>query len=393
MSKFFKIFLLSVVILLIISSCKTSTTKKRFFVANTFNNLYIGKGNTILKIEQEILTKSISGNSYDFMSLRDFLGGMNVLIIKTNDETYINNQCVAVDNIVNSSQVSRFIKGNQSYRDSYRGWVALNTNEQNKSTKFNEIPLFESYSFFYITQFLYILQENGWKEKSAINKQWWENTLNFIEKNEWEKWYERSYNSKGNHYWGFLRSRTHMGSHWAGIAMYLSKMSRNADKLRQYEELRKQYDILLNRNLKLNLNVPSAYVWNSTYDNTEGTDAIKQDHSIMQDVSHGNHVVTYVIASYELDSTVWRRGDISKLCSTFKNVIYNKSTNIFADNVDGTIDNSRPGWGSFVADGWSKLSKYDVEIEVILNEAVKDKKIQSYNQGLQLKVNLMEYTK
>src|SRR5690606_3422341 len=100
--------------------------------------------------------------------------------------------------ILNKSRFSKEIKNNRSpYKDHYRGWVAINTNKRNQSSKYKEIPLFESYSFFYITQFLFFLKENGWMEESCQNELRWNNILEFVEANIWTKWYERSQPVKG----------------------------------------------------------------------------------------------------------------------------------------------------------------------------------------------------
>ena len=51
------------------------------------------------------------------------------------------------------------------------------------------------------------------------------------------------------------------------------------------------------------------------------------------------------------------------LGNTFKRVIYTKQNNNFAVNVDESANFKRSGWGHFIADGWSKLTKYDKNIE------------------------------
>src|SRR5690606_3685297 len=126
--------------------------------------------------------------------------------------------------------------------------------------KNKEVPLYESYSFFYITQFLYILQDIGWVSESQKNKIWWEQTLSFVEENVWNKWLERSISTKGKNYWYFLRQRTHMGSHWAGIAMYLGALTKNQEIKNQTKEVQRQYDLLLKRNLRTVNKIGRAHV-------------------------------------------------------------------------------------------------------------------------------------
>lgn len=356
--------------------------------ADSFYSFYTAINKKGVSPSEIALGYSKSGNSYDFMTLRSTLGTLNSIIAETADERLINEEILLINNLINSAQVSQNIPNNKyEFKDGYKGWIALKTNERNKGSQFLEVPLFESYSFFYITQFLYLIRKNKWIEKSSANKVWWKNTLSFIEKNEWKKWYERSYKIHNKYYRVFLRSRTHMGSHWAGIAMYLKEMTSNSDIKGECKKAQEQYDTLLKRNLKLNPTCQSAWVWNSTYDNTMGTDANATESSIIQDVSHGNHVVAYITAAYQLGDMCWRSEDIQSLCNTLKYIIYNKQTNTFADNVDGTKDPSRPGRGNFVEDGWIKLSKYDLEVANIFNLFSQNKFSKRYNPELQFQYN------
>lgn len=369
--------------------CKSQEKDKLLDGTIEFCTFYTGPSKTNHLIDKYIVRKSKSGNAYVFMEMRSYLGGLNNLILKTNNERYINKQRNLIDNIIKSSKKSAAIKNNRSYNDTFKGWIATKPNKRNQSTLNKEIPLFESYSFFYITQFLYIMKENGWLNQSKDNRVWWEQTLSFIEKNEWTKWYERSYKAFHTYYGTFLRSRTHMGSHWAGVAMYLEKMTTDPAVKEQCKKLKNDYDLLLKRNLKSNPKYPSAYIWNSTYDNTDGTDAPETEPSIVQDVSHGNHVVSYIVAAHELGNKNWSIVDINKLCNTFKKVIYDQKNNTFADKVDGSVDSNRPGWGHFVADGWVKLSRYDNEVLEIFQRSLDNELIKKYNVGLQLKASLM----
>jgi len=325
-----------------------------------------------------------SGNSYDFMRLRRYVGALNVMIKETNDEELIHKQMTLIDNLINSSRISRAIV-NSTYdnKDEFRGWVVSKADRGNKETINREIPLFESYTFFYIAEFLYLLKENRWIEKSIYNKQWWDKTVQFVERDVWTKWRSRSYRIYNRYNSTFLRNRTHMGSHWAGIAMYLGQITNDEEIVKQTDNLQRQYDLLLKRNLKLR---NGAYIWNSTYDDVRGTDAGKGKGNIVQDCSHGNHVVAYVVAAYELGNKNWTKEDLSRFSKTVTRIMYNKNTNSFADNVDGTTHKSRPGWGNFVGDGWVKLAKHDKEAAKIFRQfSGNDKLLKRYNQELQFK--------
>src|SRR5690554_2839564 len=275
--------------------------------------------NTIESQRQYVKAVGFSnrGNSYQFMDLRGYLDTNNVLIKKQNKENVIEFQWLLINNVVNSAQISKDIKHNKSpFKDNYKSWVSLS-----ERSMFNqEVPLYEGYSFYYITQFLYYTKINGWSGASLQNKKKWYELLSFIETNIWTKWYERSFKEKGNYYYYFLGRRTHMGSHWAGIAMYLNKLSDDTHIINQTAIMLNQYDILLKRNLQKK---EKGYIWNSTYDNVEGTLAYMDKGNQIQDVSHGNHVVTYIVAAYEMENENWTFEDIKRLSYTLKEFIYN----------------------------------------------------------------------
>ncbi|HRO47707.1 hypothetical protein [Agriterribacter sp.] len=331
--------------------------------------------------EQMAWDKSRSGNAFDFMALRKTIDAINAITQATGERYWINQQVVLINNLIQTSQISSDIQENLIFRDEFKSWISLANND----TYHKEVPLYESYSFFYIMQFLYLIRNSAWIEKTDNNKVWWTNTLAFIEKHIWTKWYERSFSSFKNHYRYFLRSRTHMGSHWAGLALYLNALTANTEIKSQTAFLIQQYDTLLKRNLKVR---QGGYIWNSTYDNVEGTFAGRSSESLIQDVSHGNHVVSYIIAAYTLGNKDWTIDDIKRLSFTLKEIIYDAQSNRFRDNVDGSASTERTGRGNFVADGWVKLAACNEEIKAIFQKFEKTGMLKKYNQELQFKANL-----
>ncbi|HTN08998.1 hypothetical protein [Agriterribacter sp.] len=329
---------------------------------------------------------SSSGNTHELMSLRAYLGANNALVSVNPDPEVIDYQRKLINNIINTARISKDIPNNQSpFQDEFKGWISTSK----KSTYNEEVILYEGYSFLYIAQFLFLLQENHWINLSTENADWWQKAVSFLEQNIWTKWLNRSEIINKNNDRYFLRGRTHMASHWAGIAMYLKNMTADSLIKKECEKLQQEYDLLLKRNLKPNPAYPSAFYWNTTYDNTDGTDAVETRPAIVQDVSHGNHVVSYIVAAYKMGDKNWLPEDINKLCNTVKLVLYNKESNSFRDNVDGSTDPSRPGWGNFVADGWVKLADYDTAVQAIFKNFEGDgKMLKKYNQELQFKANL-----
>lgn len=305
-------------------------------------------------------TQSISANSYDFMFISTGLDALQAIYTVTKDSTYLNDEKKIIDNVIGSAEVSSAIPGNiYKIKDDYLGWISKTPDRAYN----NEAQLFESYIFQYIVKCLYQLKESGWVSISPERTQWYNNVLFFTEKNIWEKWMSRSIRQSGLPYRIFLGIRTHMAAHWAGIALVLEQLSQNSEIKKQCRELYTAYDTLLKRNLQPNPAHPTAYLWNCTWDDNDNIQARKDSKAIIQDVSHGNHVISYIITALEMGSPNWTREDINKFINTVKYVIYDRQKHIFSDLVDGTPSLITPGRGNFQADGWLKLGRYDRDLQ------------------------------
>lgn len=348
---------------------------------NPIYHIYISPGKDGTSDEERALKNSESGNVYNFMNLRKTIGALNAMIAATGETYWIHQQVSIINNLLQTAQTSSAIPHNLLFKDDFKSWISLNPGKNYHQ----EVSLSEIYSFLYVTQFLFLIRHSDWLEKNENNLQWWKHTLAFIERNIWTKWYDRSFVTYKNHYRYFLRTTTDMGSNWAGLALYLNALTADTSIKSQTALLIQQYDSLLKRNLKVRR---GAYIWNSTYDNVEGSFAGASSKSTIQDVSHGNQVIAYVIAAYEAGNKTWSLDDIYKFANTVKLFMYDRENNLFHDNVDGSPDKKRPGWGNFVSDGWVKLAGYDNEVKAIFKQFEKTKKLQKYNQELQYKANL-----
>ncbi|HTN09003.1 hypothetical protein [Agriterribacter sp.] len=310
-------------------------------------------------IREYYLNKSISGDSFDFMTISNILDALQCMYLSTGEDTYRNDLVKIINNILSTAKVSKNIPGNiYEYKDNFLSWTSKNTlNSYN-----NEAPLYEGYIFRFITQFIYNLHQSGWTSLSAENQSWYNQTLQFIEKNIWGKWISRSNEINKKPYTIFLRTRTHTSSHWAFIGFFLKEITVDPLIRTQCIEMHNMYDLLLKRNLKSNPAVPQAYVWNCSWDDVSGTQANVVDEVVLQDVSHGNHVLSYLTVSKKMGNPNWSDSEIDSLCNTLKLVVYNKKEISFADMVDGSPSLSRPGWGNNQAEGWIKLSWFDKEV-------------------------------
>lgn len=344
------------IILLFLTFCISSTTQSQQNWRQSFDQKYTSLCGSGTTIREDFLRLSTTNNAYDFMDISNITGALIYMYIATKDETYLNDEIKIINNIINAASVSRLIPGNRyPLKDDYRGWISKTINQ----AYYSESELMEGYAFRYITQFLYEIKKSGWIDRSSQNKDWYNKTLQFIEKNIWEKWIGRSMQSKATPFGLMVGPRTHMGSHYAFIALFLKELTGNSGIKNQCTTFVNMYDTLLKRNLVSNPKHPAAYVWNSSWDNTDGTDARTSPSPSIQDVSHGNHVIGYIFAAKTMNSPNWSNANISALCNTVKQVIFKAQTFTFTDNVDGSASTSRPGWGNSIADGWLKLGIFD----------------------------------
>lgn len=373
--------ILTVFCLTLAFSTKTCAQEKNRFKREELASIERGKD-----FKQTILgaiERSKRGDAYHLMGTRRILGGINELIKAKNDPDLIDSQIKLIDAITESATPSSHLNSDKAFKDEYMGWLSLT---KSKEAYNEEVSLSESYSFLYIAEFLYILKQIGWTAESSDNETWWNKQVKFLEKNVWEKWIARSEKKYGKKYTFFLRSRTHMGSHWAGIARFLEQISSNAEIRSTAKEVYTSYDTLLKRNLK---DVGGRYVWNSTYDDVTGTDAVSAEVVKVQDVSHGNHVVTYIINAYEQGDPSWTLDDINHLCATFKSAVYSPQARSFNTYVDGgKLQTDRTGF--FIGDGWAKLARYDHEIYALCEEYALDvTMMKNSHQEFQFNSNLL----
>ena len=325
-----------------------------------FDKRYFGLCTSNKTFRENCLAQSSLGDAMKFMDISGVVDGLKCMYSSTKDEIYLNDEIKLINNILSTAEVSKNIPYNTYLlKDDYLSW----TSKTPGYTYNSESPVYEGYIFRDITQFLYILKKSGWTDVSAQNNSWYTNALSFIEKNIWEKWTSRSNRINGQPYTILLSRRTHVASHWAYIALMLNQITQNPVIKSQSQELCNMYDLLLKRNLKPNPNYPQAYIWNSSWDNVEGTQASIPNDVALQDVAHGNQVIAYVVAAEELGNPTWKPEDISYFTNTILQVVYNAKTLRFSEMVDGSSPSNSES-GNFQTYGWVKLGR--------LNKKAKD---------------------
>lgn len=311
---------------------------------------------------KQLVAKQLSNeiNAYNLMALSRSLGGF-IAMYEATDSLWFLMQAFdlaeeVTGNAINVSQVS----GNHAqFDDRYLGFMNINPDRKNPrgGPHGKEVPLFESYFYRYLAKLIYIstysIENVELQERSSL-------LLDFLKVHGWEKWYVRG--ESINDCLPFLfRSRTHMTSHWALVALFLKKLDSDRVKVNQYEDFLNLY----NRQLRSNLRITEtrAYIWNMTWDkpwplglncNQASTRAI------IQDGSHGNHVITYVVEAFELGEG-WSKTDIARFVRTAKYILFDSDRNLFYKDLSQNNDLSYKA-GLRFGDGFLKLARYDKEL-------------------------------
>lgn len=81
---------------------------------------------------------------------------------------------------------------------------------------------------------------------------------------------------------------------------------------------------------------------------------------IIQDGSHGDHVITYVVESYEMHR-YWNEEDIKRFSKTLRFLLFDEQSDIFYADLSGTVEDKFKS-GMEYADGFIKLGRYDKKV-------------------------------
>jgi hypothetical protein len=300
---------------------------------------------------------STSNDVIDLQPLSYGLDAILAMYEATDSSTYLNDAILITNNVTDKAKVTSKISGNKSpYKDKYLGWIDRNPKEASAYMK--EAVLSEIYFFQYVTRLLKDIRKNDSIYRIPEYKNFYFQCLNFIESNIWEKWENRGIKIKDK-YAFMLLSRIHMTSHWAYIAAELAFLTANTSRRDDYLNFVNLY----NNELEVNFKRYGRFLkWNSTLDydkNGIQTKLIR----IIQDVSHANLVVSYMVEALNLG--LWTDTDaIQRLINTLKYKLWIADSCTFADNIDGTFfpKDFKGSIGAFQADGFVKLTRYDRDL-------------------------------
>lgn len=367
-----------------------------FFLANTKDYSYAQTGNYNWKtlfdqsyyigfknfpqLRQSWINLSNSKATDDMQSLSYGMDAILAMFETSEDVTYLDDAILITNNVINRAHVTKNIPGNKfKLKDNYKGWIGEIPNEDMYQ---QETVLSEIYLFQYVTRLLKDIHNNPGIYSKHKYRKFYKSTLQFVETDVWDKWRERGIRYNGDKFNYILLGRTHMASHWAYIAAELYFLTSNQSRRREYFTL----DSLYNNKLENNFKKYEDYIsWNQTWDSS-----INQEEDIIQDVSHGNLVVSYIVEASDLG--LWKDTDaIQRLIFTLKEKLWDRKDCSFRDNIDGSMFKKgyKGSVGSFQADGFVKLTRYDQTLFSIYEQFVDCSRfLTSWGQYGQLFANL-----
>nr|WP_296063819.1 hypothetical protein [uncultured Actinoplanes sp.] len=281
---------------------------------------------------------SRSADSWDHYNVSYSVDAFVAMFRATGERRYLNEAFTFVENVMDSAVPSKSLP-RSSFHDSYRGWASEQNGEDG-----DEIPLFESYFWRYGTALLAAVREHPEIYADKGYRMRYERLLAFAETDVFAKWYARGAHSY------IYRDRTHMASHWALIALNLSRVTADPGRRQRYLEVSGTIDNRLHRQLRRNPVEPTAYFWNDVWGSAKRPG---------QDVSHGNGVMAYVVEA-RARGTAWSAADTAAFSSLLTKVIWPGATT-YREYVDGS--GSDNGWWS---DGFVKLGRYDPAVQARL---------------------------
>jgi hypothetical protein len=306
------------------------------------------------------LPKSTSLDSWQFYNLAYGIDGNTAMYRATGKTQYLDRALLYVNNMVRNAKASSSLPRSQ-FKDGYMGWASARSD-----TLGQEVPLFESYCWRYVTRMLRVIRETPALYNNATYRAQYDRLLAFSEKHMFEKWYRRGATRH------IYRVNTHMTSHWAYIAMDLALMTNDATKKATYLSVfnninRKlpNYSSSLRQQMRTSPVNSAAYFWSASWGSSSRPG---------QDVAHGNGVLAFIVEARDAGME-WTDRDIRAFSATLGSVIW-PSAGRYANYVDGSGRGT--GWFN---DGFMKLGRYNATLQRRLETHSVGNNTQFYGNG------------
>ncbi|MBO3737688.1 hypothetical protein [Actinoplanes flavus] len=292
----------------------------------------------------EALPASRSADSWEHYTLSYAVDANTAVFRATGRTRYLDRALEYLNGVVDTARASKSLPTSQ-YRDGYLGWVS---NRKDLQPTGVEVSLYESYFWRHATTTLRIMRQTPAVYDDLGYRARYEKLLAFAETHVFDKWHSRGANDT------IYRSRTHMASHWATIALNLAAITEDPARRDRYRKVvddidRKlpNYPTGLRGQLQPHPVDASAYFWNDEWGSTRRPG---------QDVSHANGVMSYVVEA-EGQGDFWTAADMTRFGNLLTKVIW-PGERRYAAFVDGSGNDN--GWFS---DGLVKLGRYDPAVQ------------------------------
>jgi len=340
---------------------------------------------------------SLSGDSYLLYGLMMPIDAYTAMYEATSNIKYIDFALQLTNNVLSTaneiSAASELINSSEVYGE-FIGW-----DNSRDNSKFTIVPLDESIFFRYVVKMLRIIKNTPDLYDDSNYSDQYDSILTFVQKNIWDKWFTVMNSNDSTIGWNgnvFYRERTHMTSHWAYIALDLYILTDDTKYQEVYDNIntaglaRTNYTNSSLRDQNKHLDIDGNYY--SWY--RASWDAATMGITI-QDVEHGNHVVSYIVEAYD-QGIHWGEDDIIGLSLLLKDIIWgahpNNIPHDFLDqywmdeNDDGKQDidlfdsyhtKRMAGTGKNQNDGWVKLGRYNLDIQYLLQSKSQSGTIQN----------------
>jgi hypothetical protein len=297
-------------------------------------------------LDREAQRLSTSDDSSDFYTLAYTLDAFAGMFEATGEAAYADRALRYAENMVASARPSTSLTTSE-FDDDYLGWTS-----QDRDVRGEEVALYESYAWRYVTRLLRVLHDSPLYAEPDYRERY-DRLLAFTERNIFDKWYSRG---PGLY---IYRSRTHMAAHWAYIALDLSVLTTDDHRRARYLEVVHDiddalpgYPSSLRGQLRHNDADPAAYWWSARWGRYDGE---------AQDVAHGNGVIAYVVEARDLDAG-WSAKELAGFTRTLTSFVLGHG-GAYPGDVDGTGEGN--GW---IADGFVKLGRYDPAVQAVLED-------------------------
>lgn len=300
--------------------------------------------------------RSTSEDSWDIYLLAPCIDANNSMFMATGRTKYLDRSLHYIENKINAAKLSSTYPRSQFKDDEteYLSWV--NHTHRILQDDGKEYSLFESYGWRYVTQLLRLMREspNIYNDKKYQKK--YSEIFAFTERHIFKKWWTRGTSN-------IYRSRTHMASHWAYIALELSILTNNEKDRLVYKEI---YDNINKDGLpNYKSSLRSQLVFNES-NNTYFWSSVWNDFSHPgQDIDHGTNVISFIVEAYNL-GIGWTKTDMIRFKNTFSKIIWPEN-----DEFRKYVDGSGVGRDWEHDDGFCKLGRFDPSLQERLESRAK----------------------